>query len=199
MCYLALSRRRRARARELRRRRHRRRRRRVGSVRAVSTHALCIARARAGRGTHVCALGRYGRYGRGDDGEAAAVYRSSSFVAAQGHALPLSRYTIIFLVVCALVSPRERYRPSSRLPPPTLLSLDRCCGRVFRPSFIRLSSPSVEPGAVGVPPRPFLPSTICLSTRCAVASLRPLPILSLSLVSLLDWIICKRRESLFFL
>lgn len=59
----------------------------------------------------------------------------------------LSRYTIIFFVVCALVSPRERYRPfffSSPPRPPTLLSLDRCCGRVFRPSFIRVSSPFVN-------------------------------------------------------
>lgn len=45
-------------------------------------------------------------------------------------------------------------RPPFPLPRrPSLLSLDRCCGRVFfRPSFIRLLALR-EPGAVGVLPR----------------------------------------------
>lgn len=97
----------------------------------------------------------------------------------------LSRYTIIFLVVCALVSPRERYRPPSFFlspVPPTLLSLDRCYGRVFRPSFIRLLALR-ELGAVGVP---FL----------AVRSLGDLFVYTMYCImflSILNWIICRNK------
>lgn len=58
-----------------------------------------------------------------------------------------SRCTIIFLVVCALVSPRERYCPPSFFLSPvgsTLLSLDRCCGRVSPSFFYSASSPFVN-------------------------------------------------------
>lgn len=137
----------------------------------MSTSCTCSrARPRTHVRIHVCA-----RHTRIDvDGE--ALYRGTDLLRGRPGSCPtLSRYTIIFFVVCALVSPRERYRPSffsSPSRPPTLLSLDRCCGRVFRPSFIRVSSPFVNstPQEFLLPRRSFRRFVCLLNTVCIVCS-----------------------------
>jgi len=83
----------------------------------------------------------------------------------------LSRYTIIFLVVCALVSPRERYRPPSfflsPVRPPFCLLIGVTA--VYFVLLLSVSSALRELDAVGVPSSPFAPSPICLPTRCTVS------------------------------
>lgn len=55
----------------------------------------------------------------------------------------LSRYTIIFLVVCALISPRERYRPPSFSSPPSALPF--VSWSVLRPCISSFFYPSPRP------------------------------------------------------
>lgn len=57
---------------------------------------------------------------------------------------PLALHNNLPRRVCSGISARTLLaRPPFPLPrPPTLLSLDRCCGCVFRPSFIHLPRPS---------------------------------------------------------
>lgn len=116
---------------------------------------------------HVCACG-WTRLPR---------YRSSSWPP-RVMPYPLALHNNLPRRVCSGISartlPPALLFPLPRPPPPTpLLSLDRCYGRVFRPSFIRLLALR-ELGAVGVP---FLavspPSAICLPTRCTVSRFSP--------------------------
>lgn len=98
----------------------------------------------------------------------------------------LSRYTIIFLVVCALVSPRERYRPPffflSALPFVSWSVLQPCISSFFypspRPSWTRRRRSSLPHRSL---PRQF----VCL-----------LDVLYLTFLSMLNWII-YRNEILF--
>lgn len=95
-------------------------------------------------------------------------YRSSSWPP-RVMPYPLALHNNLPRRVCSGISART-LPPALLFPlprPPSLLSLDRCYGRVFRPSFIRLLALR-ELGAVGVP---FLvaPSAICLPTRCTVS------------------------------
>lgn len=78
-------------------------------------------------------------------------YRSSSWPP-RVMPYPLALHNNLPRRVCSGISART-LPPALVFPllrPPTLLSLDRCYGRVFRPSFIRLLALR-ELGAVGVP------------------------------------------------
>lgn len=95
----------------------------------------------------------------------------------------LSRYTIIFLVVCALVSPRERYRPPffflSALPFVSWSVLQPCISSFFypspRPSWTRRRRSSLPHRSL---PRQF----VCL-----------LDVLYLRFLSMLNWIIYRNK------
>lgn len=83
----------------------------------------------------------------------------------------LSRYTIIFLVVCALVSLRENVTARPPFPPPPARPPFCLLIGVAAVHFVLLLSVSLallELGAVGVPSS----SAICLPIPCARVSLR---------------------------
>lgn len=108
-------------------------------------------------------------------------YRSSSWPP-RVMPYPLALHNNLPRRVCSGISART-LPPALLFPlprPPSLLSLDRCYGRVFRPSFIHLFALR-ELGAVGVP---FL----------AVRSLGDLFVYSMyciMLLSILNWIIVE--------
>lgn len=125
---------------------------------------------------HVCVCGRtwMARLPR---------YRSSSWPP-RVMPYPLALHNNLPRRVCSGISART-LPPALLFPlprPPSLLSLDRCYGRVFRPSFIRLLALR-ELGAVGVP---FL----------AVRSLGDLFVYSMYCIVflfILNWIICRNK------
>lgn len=78
----------------------------------ASRHVRLSARAHMCRYVHVCA-----QHTRIDADRRGSGRGTDPLRGRPGSCPTLSRYTIIFFVVCALVSPRERYRPDLFTPP----------------------------------------------------------------------------------